>query len=150
VVVETLGRLFSFLPLCPEYELGLGVPREPIALFGDPESPRLLGLETGRDLTEEMAAFCRQKARTLKEAGLQGFILKSKSPSCGLRSLEVRVHPGKVIRRGVGFWARALRDEFPRIPLVESWELEDPSVREAFVERVLALFHGKGESEPGP
>ena len=142
LLLETLGSLFVFVSVCPEYELGLGVPREPIALAGDPENPRLVGLESGADLTERMRSFCAGRAEQAAAEGIRGFILKSRSPSCGLRGLDVLQPGGGILKAGVGFWARALMERLPGLPVEESDRLRDPSRRKAFWEEVMA-YQGK-------
>ncbi len=142
LLLESLGKHLDFVPVCPEYELGLGVPREPIALAGDPENPRLVGLETGVDLTERMRSFCRKRAGQAAAEGIRGFILKSKSPSCGLGGLEVLQPGGEILKVGVGFWARALLESLPGLPVEESDRLRDPSRQRAFLEKVMA-YSGK-------
>ena len=145
ILLENLEGICELVPVCPEDELGLGTPREPIGLVGDPRDPRLVGLETGLDLTERMTAFCRKRAGEMESEGIQGFILKSKSPSCGLRDLEVAAPGGEVLNSGVGFWAKALLDRFPGLPMEESDRLREGPLLEAFLERILAFSPvGKG------
>src|SRR5213593_4287122 len=91
-LVDTLGRFVEWVPVCPEVELGLGVPREPIRLEGDPAAPRLVAANSGRDLTRAMTRLARARAAELARLDLVGYVLKKDSPSCGMEG--VRVHGG--------------------------------------------------------
>ncbi|HET8948800.1 MAG TPA: DUF523 and DUF1722 domain-containing protein [Candidatus Polarisedimenticolia bacterium] len=138
-LVETLGRFVEWVPVCPEMEIGLGVPREPIRLEGDPAAPRLIGRESGADLTGPMQAFAARRVEALAALDLCGYILKSDSPSCGME--RVKVHgpaPGRP-KPGVGLFARALMRRLPLLPVEEEGRLHDPGLRESFIERVFAF-----------
>jgi uncharacterized protein YbbK (DUF523 family) len=102
-------------------------------LEGDPDTPRLVGIGTGIDLTDRMAAFCEAKIRELEAEGLCGFVFKRNSPSCGLFGVEV--HPGAT---GTGLFAAAVARHFPQLPLEEEGGLHDPAIRKTFIERVFS------------
>ncbi len=135
VVRDILGAIFQLVPVCPEFELGLGVPREPIGLFGDPARPRLVGLDSGTDLTERMEAWCKAKVEQLAAAGLHGFVLKARSPSCGVRGVMVAAEDGGEVP-GSGLFALALAALLPELPTEEDEALHDPELREDFIQRV--------------
>jgi uncharacterized protein YbbK (DUF523 family) len=140
-VAGPLGRLFEWIPVCPEVELGLGVPRETLRLEGDPRRPRLVFERARRDITSRMRAWSLRRLEQLDLLDLCGYILKSRSPTCGLRSVPVHRtgRPGAPpARRGSGVFARALRARFPRLPVEEEDALHDRARRERFVRRVLA------------
>ena len=132
--VVGLGRDVEWVPVCPEVEAGLGVPRAPIRLEGDPERPRVVAPGTGRDLTGTLSGFARRRITGLARLGLSGYVFKSGSPSCGLTGVPVH----GTSRRGRGVFARALTTRFPLLPVADEDELHDPARRENFVERVLA------------
>ena len=79
-ITDTLGMYFDFVPVCPEVECGLPVPRESMRLVGDPASPRLIAGKSGADHTERMLDWARKRVERLAGDGLCGFIFKSKSP----------------------------------------------------------------------
>lgn len=135
-ITGTLGRFFEFVPLCPEVVIGLGVPREPIRLEGDPRAPRAVGVRSkDLDVTADLLVLGRRSARQM--GGISGYILKSGSPSCGLEG--VKVYAGnRVSRRGVGLFVRGLRERQPLLPMEEEGGLADPELRENFIERVFA------------
>jgi uncharacterized protein YbgA (DUF1722 family)/uncharacterized protein YbbK (DUF523 family) len=140
-ITDTLGNYFEFVPVCPEAECGLGVPREPMHLFGDPGKPRLVTRETGRDLTEKMVNWSRKRVRELEEEDLHGFIFKSRSPSSGMERVKVVGPAKKVTRKGVGMFAREFMRHFPLLPVEEDGRLHDIRLRENFIERIFAYNH---------
>jgi uncharacterized protein YbgA (DUF1722 family)/uncharacterized protein YbbK (DUF523 family) len=165
-LVSTFGRFVEWVPVCPEVEAGMGTPREAIHLVasrdGVPSAAqrvRLVGVKSGQDWTDRMTTFSASRVRELVSASLDGYVLKKDSPSCGLE--RVRVHPpsppaaarhvdaGRAARAGRGLFAEALVGAMPHLPIEEEGRLNDPSLRENFVERVFAyqrlrdLFTGR-------
>jgi uncharacterized protein YbbK (DUF523 family)/uncharacterized protein YbgA (DUF1722 family) len=138
-VADVLAAHFDFLPVCPEAECGLGVPREAMRLTGDPASPRLVTVKTGVDLTQRMLAFCARRVEELAGEDLCGYIFKSKSPSSGMARVKVYPEKGPPAMTGVGLFARAFMDRFPLLPVEEEGRLNDPGLRENFIERVFTL-----------
>jgi uncharacterized protein YbbK (DUF523 family)/uncharacterized protein YbgA (DUF1722 family) len=133
-LADVLGRRVEWLPVCPEVELGLGVPREPIRLEGNPERPRIVAVQSRRDHTEAMNRLARARVRQLAREKLAGYVLKKDSPSCGMQA--VRVHGYG--RHGIGLFARVLMEELPLLPVEDEDRLRDAAVRESFLEQVLA------------
>lgn len=143
-VTDTLGRYVEFVPVCPEFEAGLGIPREPMRLVGDPDSPRLMTVNTKRDLTEILVTWAGQRVRELGEKDLCGFIFKSRSPSSGMERVKVYTEGGTPVKKGVGLFARAFMEQFPFIPVEEEGRLHDPRLRENFIERIFTLQRWRG------
>lgn len=137
LIVDTLGKFAEFVPVCPEFELGLGVPRETMRLIGDPLSPRLVTTETHVDHTDAMKRWATKRLDELAQENLCGFIFKERSPSCGIASVEVCVESG-IPNCGSGIFARAFMERFPRIPVVEAEQLTNSALLEHFVERIFA------------
>jgi uncharacterized protein YbbK (DUF523 family) len=108
-LTDSLGRYFDWVPVCPEVEYGLGVPREPMRLEGDPEAPRLLTIRTRIDHTEGMLAWAAGKLDVLAGEDLCGFIFKEKSPSSGMAAVKVYNEAGVAGGKGVGIFAGAFR-----------------------------------------
>src|SRR5256712_3236556 len=147
-LAETLGRFVEWVPVCPEVELGLGVPREPIRLEGDPVAPRLVAATSRRDLTRAMTRLARARVAELARLDLVGYVFKKDSPSCGME--RVRVHGGGPPRpRGTRLFARALMERLPLLPVEEEGRLGDAALRESFIERVLAYARWKGAVAAG-
>jgi uncharacterized protein YbgA (DUF1722 family)/uncharacterized protein YbbK (DUF523 family) len=136
-LVGILGRYVEWVRVCPEVEMGLGVPREPLRLVGDPAAPRLVTVKTGVDHTAGLQAWARQRLPALAALGLDGYILKSKSPSCGLERVRVYTEAGMPSRSAPGLFARALVDAFPLLVVEEEGRLNDARLRESFVVRLF-------------
>ena len=138
-LVDVLGEFVEWVPVCPEQELGLGVPREPIRLVGLSAAPRLVGERSGDDHTEPMRRLAEARVRELAGLALDGYVTKKGSPSCGME--RVRVHGGRggpARRDGVGAFAAVLLARLPLLPVEEEGRLQDPALRESFVERIFA------------
>lgn len=132
----TLGRIFDFVPYCPEVAIGLGVPREPIRLEGDPRAPHAIGVrDKSNDATIALKEYGRKVVNNSQE--ISGFILKNGSPSCGMEGIKV-YQPGSAPRQGRGIFASAIMDGLPLVPVEEEGRLGDPALRENFLERVFA------------
>jgi len=136
-ITQTLGDYFTWLPVCPEVECGLSVPRESMRLVGDIDSPRLITNKSGRDLTDQMLDWCRLRVEELAEEDLCGFIFKNRSPSSGME--RVKVYDANNVPRaaGVGLFARAFKNRFPLLPTEEEGRLHDPILRENFIEQIF-------------
>src|SRR5881296_1713883 len=138
VLIEALGRHVEWVPVCPEVEVGLGTPREPMRLVGDLHAPRLITTNTGVDHTDAMTRFAQQRVRELEALNLSGFVFKSASPSCGIRGVLLFNAQGTETQDGVGLFASAFMAHFPEMPVEEESRLHDPQVLKSFLERVLA------------
>lgn len=157
-LVDIFGPQVTWVPLCPEVESGLPVPRQTMRLEHSPEGGtlvngipvRLIMPRSGGDWTDEMAGWSRQKAKALAAAHLDGFILKRDSPSCGLERVKIYGGSGGAgERKGRGIFAEALLAACPDLPVEEEGRLTDARLRENFIERVFAharlraLFDGR-------
>ena len=138
-LTQTLGLFAEYVPVCPEVECGMPIPREAVRLVGDPENPRLLTQKTGIDKTQQMAEWIKVRLKELATHDLCGFIFRSKSPSSGLYRIRVYGDDGKVRKNGTGLFARAFTQAFPRIPVEEAGRLHDPKLRENFIESIFSL-----------
>ena len=138
-VTETLGQYMEFVPVCPEMEAGFGLPREPVRLVGNPASPRLISINTKKDLTDTMTTWAQRRVRELEKEDFCGFIFKSKSPSSGMERVKVYTEKGMPVKKGIGLFARAFMEHFPLIPVEEDGRLHDPHLRENFIERIFTL-----------
>jgi uncharacterized protein YbbK (DUF523 family) len=133
-LIDTLGSHVRWVPVCPESECGLGVPREPMQLTGNPESPELVTIETGLDHTGRLLGWADKRFRELEPEGICGFVLKCRSPSCALNDAPVLAPDGSIAGEGPGLFTLALMDKFPLLALVDEEALVDPHLREAFLE----------------
>lgn len=137
LLIETLGEYVDWVPVCPEVECGLGVPREAMNLVGRPESPRLVTIETAIDHTDLMLSWGRKRAVELEAEHLCGFVFKSRSPSCGLAGVNVCDENGDSHQSDTGLFARFFMEHFPQLPVEDEQRLHDPVVRENFLRRIL-------------
>lgn len=135
---ETLARHFEFVPVCPEVAIGLGTPRQPIRLVGDPDHPRAVGsVHAELDVTDALTAYGQQVATELHD--ICGFVLMQKSPSCGMERVKVYQANGHPIEGGgSGLFAHALMQARPDLPIEEDGRLNDPVLRENFLTRIFA------------
>jgi len=168
-VIDLLGQRFEAVPVCPEVELGMGVPRERVQLVaplprmaGESLNPnqkfpagiskfpsgvvaRMVGVESGKDWTEAMADFNSNKLETL--TNISGFILKSRSTSCGPDN--VPLHHGQSGEKSSteGLFASALMKHFPSLPVIDEETLQDELARADFIARVLHYGEKQGVNE---
>ena len=138
-IVETLGNFVNYVPVCPEVDCGLPTPREAMRLVGDPSAPRLVAAKTGVDHTERMKRWARARLKELESLDLCGYICKKDSPSSGMERVKVYGPAGISARVGSGMFTKAFRDRFPLIPVEEEGRLQDPVLREMFIEKVFTL-----------
>lgn len=138
-ITETLGQFFEWIPVCPEIEFGLPVPREPMHLFGSTESPRLITIKTGIDYTERMLTWSERKLKKLEKENLCGFNFKSRSPSSGIGGVKVYRPSGTVTKMGKGLFGGSFMKHFPSIPAEDDGRLHNPRFRENFIERIFVL-----------
>ncbi|MFC3940022.1 DUF1722 domain-containing protein [Pseudomonas gingeri NCPPB 3146 = LMG 5327] len=135
---RTLSEYFDFLPVCPEVAIGLGTPREPIRLVGDPQHPRAVGtVHPDTDVTHALADYGTRMAAELKD--ICGYIFMQKSPSCGLERVKVYQDGGRPAEHaGRGIFAQVFCARHPDLPVEEEGRLNDPVLRENFLTRVFA------------
>jgi uncharacterized protein YbgA (DUF1722 family)/uncharacterized protein YbbK (DUF523 family) len=148
-LTDVLGNYFEWISVCPEFEIGMGVPRESFRLAGSAEKLRMVGLESDTDWTGRMNGYAKDKVNQLAKLGLCGYVLKKNSPSCGLDKVGIYGKSGKLVKQGRGLFAEAITRRFPLMPIVEEDDLNDSAARDNFIVRVFAyyrlrnLFEGK-------
>jgi uncharacterized protein YbgA (DUF1722 family)/uncharacterized protein YbbK (DUF523 family) len=143
-LVDTFGQYVEWVPVCPELEVGMGVPREPIHLLAEDDGVHLVGVKSGTDHTAAMQKYAKRRLDALARLDLCGYILKKDSPSCGLMRVKVWSASGMPTKTGRGVFAAALVERFPHFPVEEEGRLSDPRLRENFIERVFAHARLKG------
>ncbi len=152
-LTDTLGRFVEWVPVCPEVEIGLPIPRESLRLVGDPEDPRLIAPKSGQDHTERMQSWAQGRLEELATARLHGFVFKKDSPSSGLFRVRVYDKNGMPRRVGTGIFAREVTKRFPLLPVEEEGRLHDMGLRENFIDRVFAYHRWtcmlEGNPTPG-
>ena len=136
-VVDILGQWFEWVPVCPEMEIGMGTPRPTIRLLADGDTVKLVAPKTGEDFTKRMRAYSRKRVGELTRSGLDGYILKKGSPSCGIERLPVFGENGVLRRNGVGVYTDTLKRAWPNLPIEDEGRLNDAGLRENFIERTF-------------
>lgn len=147
-VTGSLSRFVEFVPVCPEVEVGMSIPRPAIRLERRGEEIRLVDPKHGIDHTDAMRRYAERRVSEVERLDLCGWILKKDSPSCGMERVRVYAK-GAPSKSGRGLFAEALLARLPLLPVEEEGRLHDPQLRENFVERVFAyrrlkdLFGGR-------
>lgn len=148
-----LSELFEYRGICPEVAIGLGTPRDPIRLVGNPARPRVQGVkDRSIDVTRDLEDYGRAQAATLDDVA--GYVFMKGSPSCGLFRVKVYAEKngevtGPPTRDGRGAYAAAVVESRPDMPVEESGRLHDPVLRENFVTRVFAYAHWQALERAG-
>lgn len=141
-VADVLSRHVELVPICPEVEAGLGVPREPMHLEGDARALSVVGSSTRRDFTAALQSSAERLQADLEARGIDGFVLKSKSPSCGLAGIPVyapgaageggRGDAATAPARGQGVFARGAAAAYPAAVCADENEIAEPALRAQF------------------
>jgi uncharacterized protein YbgA (DUF1722 family)/uncharacterized protein YbbK (DUF523 family) len=148
-VTDLLGRFVEGVPVCPEVEVGMGTPRPALRLVGKGDGVRMVEIRSGGDHTRAMERYSARRVRALRGLGLCGYILKKDSPSCGMTRVKVYGEKGMPKREGRGLYASTLMEAYPNLPVEDEGRLNDPKLRENFIERIFAyqrlnhLFRGR-------
>jgi uncharacterized protein YbgA (DUF1722 family)/uncharacterized protein YbbK (DUF523 family) len=137
-LTDVLGPHVEWVRVCPEVELGLGVPRETLRLVRVDGDVRMITTRTAIDHTDAMRGWARRRTDALASMNLRGYVLKKNSPSCGMAPVKVCEGDGPPTLDGVGLFAEILMRRFPLLPVEDEGRLQDPVLRENFVERIFA------------
>lgn len=140
--VKKLAPFVEFIKVCPEYEIGLGVPREPIRIVKVDDEYRLIQHKTNRDVTDDMNNFTNKFMSNLKE--VDGFIFKSKSPTMGIDNIKVYagIKGGSpVVDRGGGFFAGTIAKYYEGYPLEDNDRLRNKKIRHHFFTKLFLFAH---------
>jgi len=137
--VERLHGFVDFRPVCPEMEIGLGVPRDPIRIVMHDGRKLLLQPATGREVSSEMRSFSAGSLAPL--LGVDGFLLKNRSPSCGIGDVKIYqgTDPGAASTRGAGFFGEEVLLHFPGYPAEDEGRINNFTIREHFLAQLYAL-----------
>ncbi len=136
-LTDVLGQWVTWAAVCPEVEVGMPVPRPTIRLQQDGDQDRLIEPVSKRDHTRSMFRFARRRIGELRREGLDGFVLKRGSPSCGMAGVKVWAAAGASHKRGAGHFARRLMEDAPSLPVEEEGRLVEARRRDHFVERLF-------------
>jgi len=137
-LTDVLGVHVEWVPVCPEVEVGMSIPRPSIRLEQRDDGLHLIEPRGGADHTHAMTSYAARRVHDLERLALCGYVLKKDSPSCGMERVKVYGGSGPAARNGRGIYAARLLARFPLLPVEEEGRLHDPWLRENFVERVFA------------
>jgi len=144
-IVKALGSYVEWVPVCPEVECGFSIPREPMRLEGAPAEPRLMTVNSQKDLTEQMLKWVKKRIIELGDEDLCGFIFKSKSPSCAVMDLIDVYNEGIAKKEGQGIFAAAFIKHFPLIPVEDEVQMRITELRDNFIEQAFAYSRFKND-----
>ncbi|MFH1767722.1 MAG: DUF1722 domain-containing protein [Candidatus Omnitrophota bacterium] len=139
LLIDKLKKHVDFVTVCPEQEIGLGIPRGPIRIVSSGNQLRLKQFNTKKDITRQMTKFA---AAFLEELGeIDAFILKDRSPSCGIKNVKVytNIESSAAISKTNGFFAREVIARYARIPVESEARLFNYKIREAFLTKTFTL-----------
>lgn len=142
-LVKDLGEFVNYIKVCPECEIGLGIPRDTIRIVQSKEGLRLIQPKTQRDITENMKSYCKDFLSTLEN--IDGCILKSRSPSCGPKDVKIYYseQKGSASKAGMGFFSSAIKEKYPQLPIEDEGRLTSLRIRENFLTRLFSLAYFK-------
>lgn len=148
-MVKNLKKHAEFYPVCPEVEIGLGIPRDPVRIVGKEGKPQMIQPTTGKNLTKKMNEFSNSFLKHLDD--VDGFILKNRSPSCGIKNVKryYGIKNTGSIRDGVGLFAQMVKEKFPYLPLEDEGRLRNLIIRENFLTRIFTLAEFRKIKESG-
>jgi uncharacterized protein YbgA (DUF1722 family)/uncharacterized protein YbbK (DUF523 family) len=137
--VRSLEKHVDYLPVCPEVQIGLGVPRFPIRIVSQNNTPRLVQPTTDRDVTENMSSFCKEFLSSIEK--VDGFILKFRSPSCGIKDVRIyaKAEKSPSVGKGPGFFGGHVIDRFSGLAIEDEGRLRSLRIREHFLTKLFAL-----------
>ncbi|MDX1763587.1 MAG: DUF523 and DUF1722 domain-containing protein [bacterium] len=138
-LTNTLGQYVEWVPVCPEVECGLPIPREAMRLVGSPDSYRLVTNKTGVDHTDRMLKWAAGKLKELEKEDLCGFVFKNRSPSSGMQGVKIYSASGIPASKGPGIFAGAFMKRLPLLPVEDDGRLNDARLRENFIERIFVM-----------
>lgn len=138
-ITGTLGQYVEFVPVCPEVECGLSIPREAMRLVGEIDHPSLVTIRSRIDYTGQMETWAQRRVQELEAEDLNGFIFKSDSPSSGMERVKVYDDKGMPVKKGIGLFARAFMEHLPLLPVEDEGRLHDPKLRENFIEAIFTF-----------
>jgi uncharacterized protein YbgA (DUF1722 family)/uncharacterized protein YbbK (DUF523 family) len=141
--IDNLKRFVNFIPVCPELELGLGVPREALRIVKEHDELQLIQPKTERYFTEPMLTFTESFLNSIED--IDGFILKSRSPSCGTKDVKIysSAVKGGSSEKGPGFFSMKVIEKFPEILMEDEGRLSNYKIREHFLTELFALYNFK-------
>jgi uncharacterized protein YbgA (DUF1722 family)/uncharacterized protein YbbK (DUF523 family) len=137
--VRALKDFVKFKKVCPEVEIGMGIPRDPIRVVQSGDVPKLMQPASGKDFTTHMNRFGKKYLTGLDD--VDGFILKSRSPSCGIKDVKIyaAVDSKQSLGKQAGFFGQSVMDHFPHAAIEDEGRLTNFRIREHFLTKLYTL-----------
>jgi len=136
-LLDALGPLVEWVPLCPEVAAGMSVPREPMQLVEHGGRTHLITIGKKIDRTDAFLSRATVLLMQLEQEGVRGFVFKARSPSCGIRDVPLFSETGEVLGKRSGLFTDAVCCRFPFVLLEDEEQMRDPGIRAAFLEKLL-------------
>lgn len=138
--VQRLKEHVNYITVCPEADIGLGTPREPLRLVSEKGNIDLYQPSTGQIYTKEMAEYSANFLNSLEQ--VHGFVLKGRSPSCGIKDVKIYLGKEKAVGsiKGVGLFASHVINKYPYLPIEEEGRLTNYAIREHFLTKLYTFF----------
>ena len=145
--VSKLAKYVNYIPVCPECEIGLGIPRFPIRIVKEKDKLKLVQPKTGKDCTDDMVRFSETFLKGLKN--IDGFILKFRSPSCGINDVSIYPPSEKAspVGKGPGFFGNKVMEMFPGLSIEHEGRLKNFKLREHTLTKLFALASFRGHKK---
>lgn len=141
--IKTLENYVDFIVVCPEKEIGLGVPRESIRIIKKEKNKSLVFSKSGKDITQQMIDFGSNYSNELKNQSIHGVILKSRSPSCGIKDVKIYNGIGKSSlssSKTSGFFGEIILNDFQGIAIEDEGRLRNYNIRDQFLKRIFITY----------
>ncbi|MGL4762205.1 MAG: YbgA family protein [Sarcina sp.] len=140
-VLDELREYVDIIPVCPEMGIGLKVPRDAIRVVGTSEEYNLIDPKSSNDLTQKMIEFSNEKIKEYIKDGIDGVILKGRSPSCGIKDVKIyqTKEKGSMSVKGQGLFAKYLVNAMGGSVIEEDGRLRSFEIRDNFFMKIFAL-----------
>lgn len=137
--VNKLRDFVEFHDVCPETDIGLGIPRNPVRLVRSDDGLKMMQPATGEDVTAKMIDHCSKVLNSIDN--IDGFLLKNASPSCGINNIKVyaSIKKGSMVSKSMGLFAGMAQDKFPNIPMEDEGRLHNFVIRENWLIAIYAI-----------
>lgn len=137
--IKKLSDFVEFITVCPEVEIGLGVPRDPIRIIKKNGEYFLIQYKTEKDITKVMENFSKKFLKKIEKENIDGVILKDRSPSCGIKDVKIFSDKNVVVQKGSGFFAKDVVNTFTNIPVESEGRLNNLYLKENFLTKVFLI-----------
>ena len=121
LIAEELKKHCKLIAVCPEIEIGLGIPRTKIQLTQIGSAIRVL--KTDGSKSDVSGALQQIAIQFAKQNTLSGLVLQDKSPSCGIGNTKLFSETGVQIGVSSGVFAKTIMDLMPNLVVVQASQL---------------------------